>query len=677
MSLAAPYRFIPVSDFVLFPDWASQVSHDVPFEDGFCGEINYSIINQTRLCVGGERIKFNEDSATTVKFYRTPQNELAIPGTSLKGAIRDVLKIATFGKFDQVANTRFGMRDLDNDYYKKAIVKGTNAGLMFHENGKWSIRPCEFIRVEMTHLRSIDINITDSGSIDRRYNEVNGHNQTIKFNAGSKTITPKNGRPFQQATAIDLNSGTLLGRIVVTGAIPGKQNEFLFYKSEHSKQNSLLDISSNVLDDFKLAHQNHEVWQYWQESKRLADGIPVFYHLDDDGLIKTMGLSLMYKIAYKNSIGDLIKNNLPNHVKNALDMCDLILGYVDESEKSGKNNIRGRVNFSHALLQGQCATKQSEDLVLAQPKATFYNAYLTQKSDDLQHYMLNDATPAGWKRYPVKEESICRVKMKEDNDNDNSAASESNLETVGAGNCFEGKITFHNLKAIELGALLWVLDFGSRKECKHSLGTGKPFGFGQVNIEVTKLVAEANAVEVQDVRSYCQNAFDCYMNNTNKQVEPNDDWQDNQQIKLLLMMTDPKYQYGMKLDYFPNIENFSKAKKEKSTFPLPSEMILVAEQKIAKQARNAERQMLEQAQVNASPLESAIIELEFFANDVEAWSNKTRIDKTRKELKFILDNLTDLNEDHKPRLSTILVWAESGNKDKVIKVVKQLRKALS
>jgi hypothetical protein len=41
MSIKSPYNFVPAptEDQVFKPEWADQVSHDIPFSDGESGEI--------------------------------------------------------------------------------------------------------------------------------------------------------------------------------------------------------------------------------------------------------------------------------------------------------------------------------------------------------------------------------------------------------------------------------------------------------------------------------------------------------------------------------------------------------------------------------------------------------------------------------------------------------------
>ena len=32
--ITAPYNFVPLNKHIYLPDWADQISHDIPFEDG-------------------------------------------------------------------------------------------------------------------------------------------------------------------------------------------------------------------------------------------------------------------------------------------------------------------------------------------------------------------------------------------------------------------------------------------------------------------------------------------------------------------------------------------------------------------------------------------------------------------------------------------------------------------
>ena len=62
---------------------------------------------------------------------------------------------------------------------------------------------------------------------------------------------------------------------------------------------------------------------------------------------------------------------------------------------------------------------------------------------------------------------------------------DGNMHPLPAGSVFRGSIRYHNLHPDELGLLLWCLRL--EDGCFQSLGMGKPYGFGRVRVEVTRL----------------------------------------------------------------------------------------------------------------------------------------------------------------------------------------------
>lgn len=69
---------------------------------------------------------------------------------------------------------------------------------------------------------------------------------------------------------------------------------------------------------------------------------------------------------------------------------------------------------------------------------------------------------------------------------------ESSFIALKAGASFKTIIYIHNLRPYELGALLAALTFCNHKECYHSLGYAKPFGYGKMKLTDIKLTLENN-----------------------------------------------------------------------------------------------------------------------------------------------------------------------------------------
>lgn len=149
MTITAPFRFARINRKVYFPDWASRVSHDVPFEDGLSGTIALTITTRTPLLVGGKRKKENgPDNPATVYPFKDGSGKWAIPGSSIQGVIRQMLEVAAFGKLGPVVHDRrFGVRDLTGkitgrEIYASRLTEGNGAVLAIRSKVKtgWLIR---------------------------------------------------------------------------------------------------------------------------------------------------------------------------------------------------------------------------------------------------------------------------------------------------------------------------------------------------------------------------------------------------------------------------------------------------------------------------------------------------------------------------------------------------------
>lgn len=132
--IKAPYNFVPLENKAFYPSWANHISQDIPFEDGVSGSIEYKITSETPIFV---RNGYTDRKDPDTKFSQTPKGQYFIPGTSIKGEIRNVLEILSFGKMTQMQDARFGIRDLSNNpegrfyrqKYKTFIVAGYINGL--------------------------------------------------------------------------------------------------------------------------------------------------------------------------------------------------------------------------------------------------------------------------------------------------------------------------------------------------------------------------------------------------------------------------------------------------------------------------------------------------------------------------------------------------------------------
>lgn len=576
MALSAPYRFVPLSRLILLPDWAKQVSHDTPFADGLCGELVLHLTAETRLCVGGRQDKATSESPGRVHFHRTPDGQPAIPGSGIKGMLRNVVEIASYGRFRQVEDQRLGVRDLSesSNFYCKAIVRTpVGAGWLNFEGGKWQITPCEFSRVHQADLIA-SFKVPEDKWIELktaadRYRKI-GLCPELDFDRSG----PMPHNPAQWL-ASPKAGGKLHGRVVVTGQ-PGKsfteakakKYEFIF----HDSTATALPVSAEVMSGFRQIHEDSQEWAFWLEKQRrgvIGHGIPVFFHAQH-GCVRSLGLAMMYKLPYTHSVHDAIRHTATAHLDSSSpDLAELIFGHLEDGDRA--TGLRGRVGVGLAVAlpreDGQPHSPSlSKPCILNGPKPTFYPAYMRQDSKAFRTLMDKEGELAGWKRYPVKHEALPQLA----GDAANNKKVQVTLETLPRGTRFEARLRFHNLRRVEFGALLWALDFGERSALRHAIGMGKPFGFGQISITIKDCKLRSNRPDERAERATanylqaCRQEFIDLMNQTMEAAGANtpNPWAGSAPIRALLDFAKPAARDDRSLDYLPAPKEFVAFRKQ-------------------------------------------------------------------------------------------------------------------
>lgn len=585
--ITAPYNFVPLSRFVYFPDWADQISHDIPFSDGVSGTITCKIETLTPVYVrnGGnwERNQILQDP-NAQSFFKVG-NDYIIPGTSLKGMLRSVLEIISFGKMgrNRVDDYKYSSRDLDNPQYTRKMTDINNprlyksnvkAGWLKQDpHGDWYLTPCEYARVEQTDLAAYHggtIDLHKRQSAKDKYNVWTSQSLDVTFNYSQPAVGwPHQGGAihldYKKTTQGSLGSGSTVGKIVFTGqASTTKHMEFIFFNPGTIAQR----ISDKLQDDFLFIHRDSlkkpVEWNYWQSKLNGGQEIPVFY-LGAANNPDSMGLAQMYRLPYKHSILDTIKYTDRDHAITDPDLADTMFGYLDDK---GENSLKGRISIGHAVAETGtaqplgCITK-----VLGSPKPTYYPNYIKQTTPVAEYKtMMNDnAEIRGWKRYPAR---------KLENVSQNNDAANQELVTkftpLNAGVSFTFPIRFHNLRPVELGALIWTLTWGGDTTLCHRLGMAKPFGFGQVKITPDESQSKLFNTKREVIHKSTTDYRAIFVNHM-KAIEylPGiqfGGWETCEQLSHLKAMAEPEREpegttQSQKLKYMP-LPEFSKARKK-------------------------------------------------------------------------------------------------------------------
>ncbi len=593
----APYNFVPLAAEPHLPTYTNAVSQEVPFRDGVCGTLDLEIEAKTPLFIRG--------IGDRTSFFALPDGTPAIPGTSLKGMLRNVVEIATFGKMNQVNDHRYGVRDLNNrevygnymaEIYKGQPVPLVSAGwLSYSEEGeysdddelhlldddrKWVIEPCDFAKIE---YRQLQVLARQKGvpnfDPDRKQSAVDKYKKwgdrdekDLKVNVAVQ-LQCSHGQQANSGVKRVGNYGRVGGldgpvqaTVVMTGQPSDndpnrprragggnpKHHDFVFFNE--GKYGRFV-VPFEQRRDFSFVHggggEQHRIdldpnteWKHmlgWLKSGRR---VPVFFLNDAEGNLRAFGLAMMFRLAYKLSTHQTVKQTQGSCDNRLPDLAELIFGRVwqDRRNRSDTEALRGRVSIEQAVIEGPARVSAKRDGVLGAPRASYYPNYLLQGGTGGSTMVGGGGRPSyltymdegktrvrGWKRYPrrltlgeLPKAPTEKVKTE--------------FKPLPTGTRFRARVHVHNLREHELGALLWALDFGGREDCWHALGMARSCGYGSVTLRVVgqELLGNAGGALDEAFRSKAVNAFRGYMN-----AALGGQWEQSEQVFQLVAMAEP------------------------------------------------------------------------------------------------------------------------------------------
>lgn len=645
MPHTAPYNFVPLSRRVVRPSWGHHVQHDAPLKGALCGRITVEIEAKSPLIVRGA----GDQS------FKGPDGLPAIPGTSLRGMLRNVVEIATFSALTRVNGHRFGVRDLhDRPHYAdhmSAFGKGPN-GKSFLQPlvcAGWLVRrpnddanpaeilPCDFAKLHYSELirfaREAGVHDFHPGKkqgAEEKYLKWTSRAvvaQTTWLATQNPTGSPPRIGRYGVVSALARTGQGQAGTLVFTGQPtnwdpppPGlprrekeknapKQHDFVFFDIPNAPA---LPISAEVFDQFEFVHsdagQQHKntrdpnpIWKHWQSPFRDGDRVPVFFLLRPDRTVRALGFAMMFRLASDLSTSQLVRNAQPldaSDERDRWDLARLIFGDVplqDGSRSDGRHpGLRGRVSVGMAKLRGDFTQLRPVEAVLGAPKASFYPAYVEQdhplgpgrpvrweqqgakKKPVWRMAMDKDAQARGWKRYRVHKDGVLTPRLPTSATGAPLTEEQRKRQVtvfrpiqLAPSARFEFYIRIHNLLPVELGALLWALDFGGDQDALHGLGMAKNLGYGAVRLRV--VASDLSQVTGEAPRQDPVSEFTEYME---RELAGDGGWRASRQIHELLACARPAPAAEiatLRLSPAENLNEFTDAKKQGQHLPLAGE----------------------------------------------------------------------------------------------------------
>ena len=574
--IRAPFNFVPLADKVVFPEWSKQISQDIPFSDGVSGGFCVKIKALTPIFVRNGYIRDVDKNSDEFKsFCKTPDGTFFIPSTSIKGELRHLLEILSFSKMQRVDNKRYSIRDVNNREYRDSMpYDSIHCGWMtLKTNGEIEIADHEF-PYRISH-KTIDEQFnSDFCTLFGEGATIKDANRTAEYkyrrchsDIHSTIYSFSDYKLYPNSAVVDKRigvrfdpHGSIKGRIVFTGQpgnrkerrngnpASGKFFEFVF-QEKVSPRIFKLDTESELFKDFIFIYKDSSDWKYWRKKAQEQDlRIPVFFKVENDN-IHSIGLSYLYKLPYNKRVKDFLGEQ---HRKSDLDLSECIFG-----ETSSLESLKGRVLFSNALCEKEVPFENEDGIspYMGSPKPSYYPIYLEQNGasgflDDRARFstmMDKNAKLRGWKQYPVRLDDYQTKFYIDESQIDNTNPS----MPLGRGSEFVFHVRFHNLRPIELGALLYATLL--QKQSCHSLGFAKPLGYGVCKYDIisTKEFDESRISEyIKTFVDYMESQIPNYSKSS--------------QIKELFLMLNPqqanRLKSGRKLEYM-ELSEFVKCKQ--------------------------------------------------------------------------------------------------------------------
>lgn len=512
---------------------------------------------------------------------------------------------------------------------QETFIALPETGWLKYTNGEWRLTPCEHARVEHKVLdgllRAKDAAVDARGPFEqirepsksepqqgsdeadpklpilkyRRYIDFLGKKLSkdpswkwlqvrCEMEKQAYAQPHSEGKHLYYRRVTRVGNGTHTGHLVFTGQ-PGRKKhmEFLFYEGAQPREP--IPVPEGVMKAFLELHNPSKesnsgrrpptsvVWDFHTRERPYgALGAPVFFLRDEKGGIASMGLAQMYRLPYKLTVGQAIRNTQKQARQGEADFCETLFGHI--AEETG-NGLRSRVSFGHAVAQGQVQPESLPATILSGPKASYFPNYILQqaansgggKLRDGKYITLmkEDAKVRGWKRYPVRGSHKRQAPTPDQQKNRDI---QTQLNPLPAGTPFETRIRFHNLLPEELGALVWALSWGGGDRYRHSLGMGKPFGMGQVKLGIKscQIVPNQQALAAPTVEE-CMARFTTYMEAAHAAGRGGKSWRGSGEIRTLLAMANPDIGKAQTLVHMSQDERnnpFQDAKKAGLVLPV-------------------------------------------------------------------------------------------------------------
>lgn len=443
---SAPYNFIPV------PEAVADVTKDehganvsLPDQSRYgkglkSGYFKLKLTTLSPLYIRGPITAEEEKRAQEAKespktsafFYIDKEDTPVIPGSSIRGVLRNMLSIIGYGKMERVSDQPLYFRERGSKSYINRFgnfsVQEVKAkpGFIVKKGGQYFIAPCSkmMARVHPKAFKSHPerrpfYRSLFEGKAPNAYprwpKKPGDWGQYCKVWIQHRS---RKGFPYVDTIANRPVSNWEEGRLVLTGntQVKGEHRNttfhFVFF-APNRNENDWIPIDDTLLEQFHRDQltelqekafpvnqpekncREQDGWIRKQPGKTEEDwGDPVFYLTEesDDRKLFFFGRALYFRIPFPYTPNDLVPpharplsdNRKDKNATESTDYAEALFGYADRPKHDKKQaSYKSRVSITAAKLTsdfrgGNVLMEEMNPRILLGPKPTSYQHYITQ-----------------------------------------------------------------------------------------------------------------------------------------------------------------------------------------------------------------------------------------------------------------------------------------------------------
>jgi len=404
----APYNFIPINDHVAkSPLSINEVCFNSYNNDRFSGSISLDIESLTPIYIRGMKSVSDESTAKTADFFMG--KDYCIPGSSLRGLLRTMTEIVSYGKMGSInkdtLTKRFHYRafadqslTLREEYASKMIKKEghpeyyypkVKSGVIKKEERNYVICEGSYFKVEEDLVVTNGVLAEKMSYFDENRDQYKQNRKykpefkTVYFKALAETVH-HHSKDLKYAKVSDisispaqsLSKGYLVctGWMVGQGRGPrsrGKHMHWVIGDINYSKETR---ISEDVVNNYVNDISRNGMDLISKLKNREIKEVPCFYITDANNKIISFGHTGMFRLAYEKTLIEFFPDG-HRHIEKP-DFTEMLFGKNDV--------VPGRVFVEDAFTTNEKLSNQIEiPSIMGSPKPTTFQHYLKQDSSQI------------------------------------------------------------------------------------------------------------------------------------------------------------------------------------------------------------------------------------------------------------------------------------------------------